>query len=109
MTDRITNDNVARTLRAYADLLIALGVRTPAEIEGLCMASPYGQLRYVCRSTDAGHIHDVPGFVGSGSDKGFRTVRELYAAIHQSRATIGDTIGPWADDMRRRASEGVTA
>ena len=109
MGERITNERLAGTLSSYAGLLISLGVRTQGELQGLCVAAPYGQLRYVCRETHGGHVHDIPGFIGSGTDKGFHNARDIYNAIHQSRAAISDTIGPWAEDTRRRASEGVTA
>jgi len=105
MAERITNDRVARVLEAYAATLISVGVCTPEQVQGLCMASPYGQLRYVCRDTDAGHIHDVPGFVGSGTDKGFTSIRELYYAVHQSRDAISDALNPYAVELRNREAQ----
>jgi hypothetical protein len=105
MTERITHQRVASVLASYAGLLVNMGVCTPEQVQGLCMASPYGQLRYVCRDTDAGHIHDVPGFVGSGTDKGFTSIRELYYAVHQSRDAISDALNPYAVERRNREAQ----
>jgi len=54
------------------------------------MASPYGQMRYVCRYVDHYPLHDVPGFVGS--NVGYATMRELYDAVQQSKRTLFESL-----------------
>jgi 2-polyprenyl-6-methoxyphenol hydroxylase-like FAD-dependent oxidoreductase len=47
----------------------------------------------------------VPGFVGSGTDKGFTSIRELYYAVHQSRDAISDALNPYAVERRNREAQ----
>ena len=111
MSDRITNRRVLSVLNHYAICLVSTGVCTQEQVQGLCMASPYGQVRYVCRYVNHMPLHDVPGFVGSGS--GFVTMRELYDAVQQAKRTLYEALGTneiahrvrMADDDARRAAE----
>lgn len=111
MSDRITGTRIRNVLEHYATCLVSTGVCTPEQVEGLCMASPYGQVRYVCRYVNGSPLHDVPGFVGSSS--GFVTMRELYDAVQQAKRTLYEALGTneiahrvrMAEDDAQRAAE----
>lgn len=111
MSDRITGTRVRNVLEHYATCLVSTGVCTPEQVEGLCMASPYGQVRYVCRHVNGAPLHDVPGFVGSSS--GYLTMRELYNAVQQAKRTLYESLDAssiahrerMADDNAKRAAE----
>ena len=103
MSDRITTARVRNVLGHYATCLVSTGVCTPGQVEGLCMASPYGQVRYVCRYVNGSPLHDVPGFLGSSS--GFVTMREVYNAVQQSKATLYQALDPYVIAHRVRMAE----
>ena len=103
MSDRITGTRVRNVLEHYATCLVSTGVCTPGQVEGLCMASPYGQVRYVCRYVNGSPLHDVPGFLGSSS--GFVTMREVYNAVQQSKATLYQALDTYAIAHRVRMAE----
>ena len=103
MSDRITGTRIRNVLEHYATCLVSTGVCTPGQVEGLCMASPYGQVRYVCRYVNGSPLHDVPGFVGSSS--GFVTMRELYYAVQQAKRTLYESLGTSEIAHRVRMAE----
>lgn len=103
MSDRITNRRVVSVLNHYAICLVSTGVCTREQVQGLCMASPYGQVRYVCRYVNGSPLHDVPGFVGSSS--GFLTMRELYDAVQQAKRTLYEALGTSEIAHRVRMAE----
>jgi hypothetical protein len=103
MSDRITGTRIRNVLEHYATCLVSTGVCTPEQVKGLCMASPYGQVRYVCRYVNGSPLHDVPGFLGSSS--GFVTMREVYNAVQQSKATLYQALDTYSIAHRVRMAE----
>lgn len=118
MADRITNARLQNAAQHYADCLVAVGVCTDGQVQGLGVYAPYGLCLYVCRYTPdypGMPLHDVPGFVGSSD--GYVTKREAYNALIQSRRALYDALDArnvqrrqdMAGDHARRAAERAQA
>lgn len=84
MAERITKERANSALEHYLRACKSAGM-TDEQLDGACIAAPYGQRLYVCRygtleDGHKGYEHDLPGFNGSGGS-GANTLREIHTKL----------------------------
>jgi hypothetical protein len=84
MAERMTKERANSALEHYLRACKSAGM-TDEQLDGACIAAPYGQILYVCRygmrsNGYKGYEHDLPGFNGSGGS-GAINLREIHTKL----------------------------